>query len=171
MKCWELFPASCAGPPKKHQNGLPERFPGASRGLPGTSWKRRQERPKSRQDRPKSRPGALPERSWRPSGAQLPPRFLGARCSSLRGAIYEASAALSIAFREALSLASRPLESTAPEAKKNRKGPNQEPANTSESRHDKKMQKQRPRQQRRSKQPLATKRLANKRWSAVLAEP
>ena len=73
----------------------------------------------------------------------------------------------SAAFREALSLASRPLENTAPEAKKARKSQNQEPANTSESRHVKKMRKQRPRQQRRSKQPLATKRLANKRWSAV----
>ena len=33
------------------------------------------------------------------------------------------------------------------------------------------MRTQRPRQQRRSEQPLATKRLANKGWSAVLAEP
>ena len=73
----------------------------------------------------------------------------------------------SAAFREALSLASRSLQSTAPGAKKARKCQNQEPANTSESRHVKKMRKQRPRQQRRSKQPLATKRLANKRWSAV----
>ena len=46
-------------------------------------------------------------------------------------------AASSAAFREALSLPARPLESTDPEAKKARKRPNQEPANTSESRHDK----------------------------------
>ena len=74
---------------------------------------------------------------------------------------------LSAAFREALSLASRSLQSTAPGAKKARKCQNQEPANTSESRHVKNMRKQRLCQQRRSKQPLATKRPANKSWSAV----
>ena len=73
----------------------------------------------------------------------------------------------SAAFREALSLASRSLQSTAPGAKKARKCQNQEPANTSESRHVKNMRKQRLCQQRRSKQPLATKRPANKSWSAV----
>ena len=66
-----------------------------------------------------------------------------------------------------LSLPPQAIQTTVPEAKKARKRPQQEPANTSESRHDKKMRKRRPRQQRRSKQPLATKRLANKRWSAV----
>ena len=73
----------------------------------------------------------------------------------------------SAAFREALSLASRSLQSTAPGAKKARKCQNQEPANTSESRHVKNMRKQRLCQQMRSKQPLATKRLANKWGSAV----
>ena len=47
----------------------------------------------------------------------------------------------SAAFREALSLASRSLQSTAPGAPKNRKCQNQEPANTSESRHVKNMRK------------------------------
>ena len=73
----------------------------------------------------------------------------------------------SAAFREALSLASRSLQSTAPGAKKARKCQNLEPANTSESRHVKNMRKQRLCQQRRSKQPLAAKRPANKSWSTV----
>ena len=121
--------------------------------------------------RPKEAPRAAQEP---PSPPQEPPRsgleklpeghlgLLGARFSTLRGPNFEASAASSAAFREALSLASRPLESTAPEAKKARKCKNQEPANRSESRHVKKMRKRRPRQQRRSKQPLAPKRQANK---------
>ena len=47
------------------------------------------------------------------------------------------------------------------------RSPNQEPAKTGESRHVKKMRTPRPCQQRRSKQPLAPTRQANKRWSAV----
>ena len=54
-----------------------------------------------------------------------------------------------------------------PRSQKTRKCQNQEPANTSESRHVRNMRKQRLCQQRRSKQPLATKRPANKSWSAV----
>ena len=59
MELCLLVPASCAGPQKKHQNGLPEPFPGASRGLPGTSWEG-QDGPKRRQERPKHRPSKQP---------------------------------------------------------------------------------------------------------------
>ena len=147
--------------------------PGASRGPPGrakTAQRGAKSGPRAAKTAPRAGGGHLAP-NCRPRGPQRPPGghfgLLGARFSTLRGAIFEASAASSAAFREALSLASRPLESTAPEAKKARKRPNQEPANTSESRHVKNMRKQRLCQQRRSKQPLATKRLANKRWSAV----
>ena len=129
-----LFQPLALGRLKKHQKSLLEPFRGGSRGLLGTSWrgqdgpKRRQDSPKSRQDRPKSSPGAPPERSWQPSGAQLPPK------SSLevsrtpfwppRGSMFNPPGAdcggLGCFF---------------------------------------------------CRQPLATKRLANKGWSAVLAEP
>ena len=174
------FSASDAGPSKKStqmasRSPSPEP-PGASRGPPGRA-KTAQRGAKSGPRAAKTAPRAAQERlqsglgghlapNCRPRGPQRPPGghfgLLGARFSTLRGPIFEASAASSAAFREALSLASRPLESTAPEAKKARKCQNQEPANTSESRHVKKMRKQRPRQQRQSKQPLAPKRQANK---------
>ena len=79
-KFWVAFSTSGAGASKEAPKSFPEPFPGGSRGPPGSSWqgqdgpKRRQEWPKSRQDRPKSSPGAPPERSWQPSGAQLPPK-------------------------------------------------------------------------------------------------
>ena len=168
--CWSLFQLLALDHPKNHQNDLTEPCPGASRGAK-TAQRGAKSGPRAAKTAPRA-PRAVLAAICRPTaGPQRPPGghfgLLGARCSTLRGAIFEASAASSAAFREALSLASRPLESTAPEAKKARKCQNQEPANTSESRHVKKMRKQRPRQQRRSKQPLAPKRQANKRWSAV----
>ena len=67
---WSLFQLLALNHPKKHQNGLPEPFPGASRGLPGTSWQG--------QDGQKTAPTAAQERfqsgRGQPSGAQLPPK-------------------------------------------------------------------------------------------------
>ena len=118
-----IGPGKRSGPPRT----APERSkssrerPEAGQETPGQP----PEPSKSRQDRPKSRPGALPERSWRPSGTQLPPKSLrgyfgslGARFQTLRGPLGEASAAECAPFRGALAIASRPFHSTAPEVQK-----------------------------------------------------
>ena len=105
--------------------------------------KRAQDRPKSGPRAAKTAPRAAQERS----GHLLPGALQDGML--LRGPIFKASAASSAAFRGAASTASPPFQSTAPEAKIAKECQNQKPAH------------------RPSKQPLATKRLASKRWSAV----
>ena len=133
---------SAAGSSKEAPKFTPGALPRSLPGPPGdflAGPRRPKEAPRAAQEPPS------PEASRRPCYVGL----LGARFSTRRGAIFEASAASSAAFREAALTASPPFQSTAPEAKIAKECQSQKPAH------------------RPSKQPLATKRLASKRWSAV----
>ena len=112
--------------------------------LGGSRWPKAPPSPRAA----KTAPSAAQER-FRP--AQAPPRSasgaaspLGARFYTLRGPLFEASAAECAAFRGALAIAPRPFHSTAPEVKKVRECQNHNPP------------------KRPPKQSLAPKPLANK---------
>ena len=174
------FSASGAGPSKKAPKWPPGALPRSLPGPPGDllagprqpkeAPRAAQEPPRPPQEPPRSAPRAVLAAIWRPTAPQRPPGgylgLLGARFSTLQGPIFDASAASSAAFREALSLASRPLESTAPEAKKVSKCQNQEPANTSESRHVRKCEDKDPANR---GDPITLRRTSgsSNRWSAV----
>ena len=107
--------------------------------------KKKPNAPRAAQERFRSGLGGHLAPNCRPRAPRRPPGghfgSLGARFWSLRGPIFEASAASSAAFRGAASTASPPFQSTTPEAKIAKECQNQKPAHGS------------------SKQALATKRL------------
>ena len=86
---------------KRVQNGLPESFPGASRGLPGTSWAG-QDGPQTPQEPPKTAQSAAQER-FRPaqalprsaSGAVLPAIWRPTAPQELPGGLQEVILAFS----------------------------------------------------------------------------
>ena len=165
------FSASCAGPSKKAPKwplGVLRRTPGASR-VAGP--RRPKEAPREAQEpprppKPRSASGAVRPAIWRRTAAQELPEASRRPFRCPRGSIFDPpgadladntsyifhetsytckdSDAESAAFREAVSLASQPFESTGPEAKKTEKAKTKIPPI------------------RPSKQSLAPKRLANK---------